>query len=145
MILFVDEESKVKAVNTTTDSSLRALYVDESNPMFPFKGWSNAKICCYIVSVSDGVVTMMTPYVDSRMLEAVDNLGHEVDDITPYTETKKGYYRETEKVFYNVPEGNVLVFFDGHEGQYSISRIGSKLTVSFGALDKVTEITIKVM
>ena len=79
MILFVDSENKVRAVNTTTDTSLTPLYVDENNDMFPFKGWSVAKICCYKVSVSDGIVTMMTPYIDSRNLEMIDNMGHQID------------------------------------------------------------------
>lgn len=79
MILFVDSESKVRAVDTTTDETLTPLYVDESSDTFPFKGWSTAKICCYRVSVSDGVVTMMTPYIDSRNLEMIDNMGHQID------------------------------------------------------------------
>ena len=37
MILYVDSESKVRAVNSTTDTSLTPLYVDESNDTFPFK------------------------------------------------------------------------------------------------------------
>lgn len=80
MILFVDEESKVKAVNTTTDSSLRALYVDELNPTFPFKDWSAAKICCYKVTVQNGIVTMFTPYRPSSALDYIDEVGHEADD-----------------------------------------------------------------
>ena len=79
MILFVDNESKVRAVNTTTDTSLTPLYVDETADSFPFKGWSVAKICCYRVSVNDGIVTMMTPYIDSRNLEMIDNMGHQID------------------------------------------------------------------
>ena len=79
MILFVDSESKVRAVDNTTDETLTPLYVDESSDTFPFKGWSTAKICCYRVSVSDGVVTMITPYIDSRNLEMIDNMGHQID------------------------------------------------------------------
>lgn len=82
MILYVDSESKVRAVNSTTDTSLTPLYVDENNDSFPFKGWSTAKICCYKVNVADGVVTMMVPYVDSRSLDMVDNLGHVMDTKT---------------------------------------------------------------
>lgn len=79
MILYVDNENKVRAVNTTTDTSLTPLYVDETAESFPFKGWSVAKICCYKVSVSDGIVTMMTPYIDSRNLEMIDTMGHQID------------------------------------------------------------------
>jgi hypothetical protein len=79
MILYVDNENKVRAVNTTTDTSLTPLYVDETADLFPFKGWSTAKICCYKVTVSEGIVTMMTPYVDSRNLEMIDTMGHTID------------------------------------------------------------------
>ena len=85
MILYVDSESKVRAVNSTTDNTLTPLYVDENNDSFPFKGWSTAKICCYKVNVADGVVTMMTPYVDSRNLEMIDTMGHQIDTTSDNT------------------------------------------------------------
>ena len=74
MILFTDKEGRVKDVNITSDPSLIPLEVndDEDNP---FKDWSVAKICCYKVEVKDGVICMMTPFVDSRLLEHIDQLG----------------------------------------------------------------------
>jgi hypothetical protein len=144
MILYVDSESKVRAVNSTTDTSLTPLYVDENNEQFPFKGWSTAKICCYMVNVSDGVVTMMTPYVDSRCLEFVDQMGHSIDAITSYKETKTAYYNESEKTFYGVPEGNIEVFFDNYNGQYTISKVVDRVTVAFDKLTQQTNITISV-
>lgn len=80
MILYVDSENKVRAVNSTTDTSLTPLYVDETADLFPFKGWSIAKICCYKVTVQDGIVTMFTPYRPSSALEYIDEIGHEADD-----------------------------------------------------------------
>ena len=144
MILYVDNENKVRAVNTTTDTSLTPLYVDETADTFPFKGWSTAKICCYKVTVSDGIVTMMTPYVDSRCLEFVDQMGHQIDYITPYKQTKTAYYNESEKTFYGVPEGNVEVFFDNYNGQYTISKVVDRVTVKFDVLSQPTNITISV-
>ena len=144
MILYVDSENKIRAVNSTSDTTLKPLYVDETTPEFPFTGWSTAKICCYKVTVVDGVITMMTPYVDSRMLEAVDNMGHMIDDITPYTETKTAYYNEKEKTFYNVPSGNVLVQFSKYGGSYSVNRVSDILTVTFDQLDHETDITITI-
>jgi len=77
MIVYVDSENKIKAVNTTSDSSLTALEInDDANP---FNGWSTAKICCYKVTVQDGSVIMMTPYVPSANLEAFNNVGKQVD------------------------------------------------------------------
>jgi len=144
MILYVDNENKVRAVDTTTDTSLTPLYVDETADSFPFKGWSTAKICCYKVTVVDGIVTMMTPYVDSRCLEFVDQMGHQIDDITPYTETKTAYYNESEKTFYGVPKGNVEVFFDNYNGQYTISKVVDRVTVKFDVLSQPTNITISI-
>ena len=77
MILYVNNKNEIKDVNTTSDPSLIALEVnDETNP---FEGWSIAKICCYQVNVEDGIVTMMTPYIDSRIIEHIDQLGKESD------------------------------------------------------------------
>ena len=77
MILYVNEKNEIKDVNETSNPSLIALEVnDETNP---FEGWSIAKICCYQVSVSNGMVTMFTPYVDSRLIEHIDQLGKESD------------------------------------------------------------------
>ena len=81
MILYVDNENKVRAVDATTDTSLTPLYIDETADLFPFKGWSVAKICCYKVSASDGNVTMFTPYVDSRLLEHIDMLGKQNEEL----------------------------------------------------------------
>lgn len=75
MIVFTDQEGCIKDVNTTSDTSLIEVRInDEENP---FKNWSIAKICCYRVTVQDGIVTMMTPYVDSRLIEHIDELGKE--------------------------------------------------------------------
>ena len=77
MILYVNSNNEVKDVNVTSDPSLIALEInDETNP---FMGWSIAKICCFQVNVSDGMVTMFTPYVDSRIIEHIDQLGKESD------------------------------------------------------------------
>ena len=74
MYLYVNEKNEIKSVNTPI-FGLTGLYVDEDTPMFPFTGWSEAKICCYKVNVQNGVITMMTPYVDSRLLDHFDQVG----------------------------------------------------------------------
>ena len=77
MILYVNDKNEIKDVNTTSDPSLIALEInDETNP---FEGWSTAKICCYMVNVAEGQVVMMTPYVDSRLIEHINQLGKEND------------------------------------------------------------------
>lgn len=73
MYISVNEKNEIKKVGV--DDTLTVLYVDENAEMFPFKGWSEAKICCYKVTVSDGIITMMTPYIDSRLLDHFDQVG----------------------------------------------------------------------
>ena len=82
--------------------------------------------------------------VQDAQAENIAELNTRVDDITPYTETKRGYYEETEKTFYNVPEGRVSVFFSNYNGSYSINRIEDRLTISFDALENETDITISI-
>lgn len=65
-----------------------------------------------------------------------------VNNITPYTASQIAYYGETEKTFYNVPEGNVTVF--GLK-EYSLDRISDRLTITFDALSEQTEITISIL
>lgn len=147
MIVYVNELGEIKSVNTTKDASLTPVTIDENAESFPFKGWSNAKICCYKVAVSDGVVTMMTPYVDSRYLDTIDKLGHEVDDAKPYTETKNAYIFDTEIEFKDVPDGNLTVFAKDTAGFYpslEAQRVGSSVIVTFEPLEYVTAVTISI-
>lgn len=67
-----------------------------------------------------------------------------VSDITPYTETKTAYYGEKEKTFYNVPSGNVSVYFSNYNGNYAVSRVADRLTVSFDTLTDATDVTISI-
>lgn len=67
-----------------------------------------------------------------------------VERLTPYTETKTAYYLEKEKTFYDVPNGNLTVYFDNYNGSYSVSRIANRVTVSFDTLTESTNITISV-
>ena len=72
----------------------------------------------------------------------ISALNKRISDITPYTQTKYGYYGETEKVFYGVPQGNVTVFCDVDN---SITRIEDRLIVKFAErLADTVEVTIMV-
>lgn len=72
MILYVNNENEIKDVNTTEDKTLTPLVVNDDTT---FDGWSIAKICCHKVEVSDGYITGFAPYVDSRLIEHIDQLG----------------------------------------------------------------------
>ena len=71
-----------------------------------------------------------------------DDNTNKVNAITPYTVTRIGYYGETEKTLYNVPDGNVTVF--GLK-EYSLERISDRLTITFNALSEQTEITVSIL
>ena len=148
MILYVDNENKVRAVNTTTDTSLTPLYVDETSDLFPFKGWSVAKICCYKVNVQDGIVTMMTPYVDSRMLEHIDQLGKQIEVVTPYEAKETASIGDTEVIFIEVPEGISLITtvkdLEGHLIEHSTSKSEDIVKVTFEPLQYAADIFLSV-
>jgi hypothetical protein len=71
-----------------------------------------------------------------------DFTGIKVDEVTPYKETKTTYIGDTEITFYDVPEGNVTVFFDK---PYTMEKVENRITVSFEELEEVTEITISIL
>lgn len=75
----------------------------------------------------------------------ISDLNTKVNYLTPYEESKKAYYGENEKAFYNVPEGNLTVFFDNYDGEYETERILDRLTITFPErLKDMTNITIKI-
>ena len=77
----------------------------------------------------------------SKRISAVNS---RVTQITPYEQTKTAYYGEIEKVFYGVPDGVLNVTFDKYDGEYSISRIDDRVTVSFPRLTEQTNISLMV-
>lgn len=79
MIIYVNERNEIKDVNTTSDPKLRALKIDDK--FNPFFGWTVAKICCYKANVINNRVVSMTPYVDARLIEHIDELGKEVEGV----------------------------------------------------------------
>lgn len=81
-------------------------------------------------------------YPVNPIQKQISALNRRVNEITPYEQTKTAYYGETEKVFYNVPDGNVTVFCDVEN---TFSRIEDRLIVKFAErLSDTVEITISV-
>lgn len=78
------------------------------------------------------------------VIDKTDNTANKVEQIAPYTDSKIGYYGESEKTFYAVPEGNVTVSFDNYNGNYSVIRVADRVTVKTDALSEQTNITISV-
>lgn len=84
-----------------------------------------------------------SPY--DRLNSRVNQVSSQVNEITPYEETKKAYYGEIEKTFYNVPNGNTSIFFTNYNGEYTVNRIANRLVVTFPErLTKETSVTVMV-
>lgn len=77
MIVYVDNNNCIKAVGVTSDSTLTPIEITDGT----FEGWSDGKICCYKINVVDGNVTMLTPYVDSRVIEHYDRLSTATEEV----------------------------------------------------------------
>lgn len=77
MILYVNENNEIKDVNSTSDENLIPLEVNDNSMDNPFLSWSPSKICCHKVEVKNGIVTMYTPYIDSRIIEHIERQGQE--------------------------------------------------------------------
>ena len=148
MILYVDGNNRVKAVNITNDKSLTPLYVDENYPKFPFAGWSSAKICCYQVFVKNGIVTNLILKVDSGMLDSIDIMGHQIDTVTPFKETKKAYIDDTEVRFFFKHEikGNISVATSNPSIKFEVSVDYAEVLVTFDApLEEVIDVTLSIL
>lgn len=138
MIIFTNEKGEIHDVGSTTDLMLTPIEVTDGT----FDGWSEAKICCYKVRVQDGNVVMLTPYVDSSLIEHIDQLGKQTEAITPKQFTKTAYIEDTEVVFTDVPTGNMTVYCSV---PHTVERDGDRVVVRFEPLEEVTEVTISII
>lgn len=142
MKIYVNEKGEIHS--TTPDPTLTEIEVTDGT----FDGWTTAKICCYKVNVKDGNVTMLTPYVDSRLIEHIDQLGKATEAITPKTFTKTAYIDDTEVTFTDVPLGNVTVYMTDKEGQNvpcTFERVYNGIKVSFEKREALAEVTISII
>lgn len=138
MKVYVNNRGEIKDVNINSrnDPSLTEIEVIDGT----FEGWTDAKICCYKVTVDNGHIAMMTPYVDSRLIDHIDQLGS-------INMLKTAYIADTEAIFTNVKNGNLSVFAKDTEGKYPLctaERSGDTVKVSFDPLENVTEITLSI-
>lgn len=99
-----------------------------------------------VTNLENMMASLAKTITNNRLYTDADFSGvrQSVSEITPYTETKKGYYGERSKTFYDVPEGNVTVFFDDFMGNYTVRRVENRITLEFDPLTKETNITISI-
>ena len=87
-------------------------------------------------NLSDSFITAQKNQVVNTA--KTDDNSNNIKSLTPYTETKIGYYGETEKTFYNVPYGNVTIY---GLSEYTMDRVSNNITLAFDALTEQTNIT----
>ena len=98
-----------------------------------------------IIELPSGSDAPLQPSAIDKVNARINKLNTQVNNITPFEETKKGYYGEIEKVFYHVPKGNTTIFFDNYTGEYSVNRVEDRLTLKFPErLTDMTNITVMV-
>ena len=125
MIIFCNNKNEIKdvGVNSMSDPSLTEFEIDDTDN--PFKTWSNAKICCYKCTVIGGKVTMMTPYLDSRLIEHIEQLGKQGD-------TNSSDIADNSEGIYDLAE----VVSDDSESIYDLADIISELDERVSALEE---------
>lgn len=138
MTVYVNDRNEIHDVGSTTDPKLTPIEVTDGS----LDDMSEALICCYKVTVVDGVVVMRTPYVPSTVLESIDRLGKQTEAITPKQYTKTAYIEDTEVVFSGVPTGNMTVYCSV---PHTVERDGDRVVVRFEPLEEVTEVTISIV
>lgn len=136
MLIFQDKDGIICDAyeNTTGRTDLTSAEVTDGT----FDGWSKGKLLCFKCHVMpNGHVDSFSPAVDS-------NLIRNFDGTQAVTMHKVGYYNESEKTFYGVPNGNITVFFDNYNGEYSVNRVSDRVTVRFNRLNAQTNITLSI-
>lgn len=83
MIVFVNDELEIQSVDEPKEGCTELKIIDD-DPEYPnpFLGMSQAKIKCYKCVVTDGHVTMITPYRPSSDLKYIDEIGQDADNKT---------------------------------------------------------------
>ncbi len=70
-----------------------------------------------------------------------------ISDVTPYTTSATAYIGDTAVEFHNVPDGNMTVYVKDENGcpDYTVTKEGSTVIVSFEPLENVTEVTLSII
>ena len=151
MILFMNDKLEVHAVNVnnTDDKNLTPVFVDETKKqLVDIASWPVARICCYKMAVSNGIINMITPYVDSNSIPHFDQLGRQVEDITPYKAVEKASAGETEVTFVGVPEGKTLTTvvkdLEGNFIDHNTTKSEDIVKVFFEPLTYAADITLSI-
>lgn len=81
---------------------------------------------------------------DLKFYQDADNQGMRqgINNVTPSTFTKQAYIDDTQVVFTNVPDGNMIVYFDK---PYTVTKEGNNVLIGFEALKEATTITISIL
>lgn len=76
MILYINKNNEIKAVDSTTDTSLIPFEISE-DAHNPFENWNVTKICCYAIQIEEGKLKGFYPYIDISLVERMVELAEE--------------------------------------------------------------------
>ena len=151
MILFINDKLEVHAVNVnnTDNKTLTPVFVDETKKqLVDIASWSVARICCYKMGVSNGIINMITPYVDSNSISHYDQLGRQVEAAAPYEAHESVSAGETEVVFLNVPEGITITTLvkdlEGHVIEHNATKNEDIIRIMFEPLEYAADVSLSV-
>ena len=106
---------------------------------------SDLKTRLKIVEDNLNGLIVMVGKLRSNTNDDINGTRQSISNITPFVSTKQAYFGDNQVTFYDVPEGNVSVFFDSYLGPYSYERVSNMLTVQFDTLTVAsTNITISI-
>ena len=106
MYLFLDSENRVQGVNNykiaPNKANLKKVYVDETDPNFPFKNKSDALICCYRVVVDESTSTIIeiAPYISTSLFPLIEVFGRLLAELNAKLEETSDAIAELIEVVY---------------------------------------------
>lgn len=71
MLIGINNIYQIKQIRDINDTSLTVIELDETDQLYPFKGWSDAKILCYCYKQTDNVVSIY-PYIPTNIVEKIE-------------------------------------------------------------------------
>ena len=106
-----------------------------------------------LLSIESRLDSLQTSFIQAQRNQVpitakTDDAVSGVERLTPYTEIKTAYIDDTEIVFEGVAEGNLTVYIKDSEGNYpnyTVERMGDRVTVRFEPLENETTVTISII
>lgn len=97
-----------------------------------------------IIELPTGTNAPLQPSAIDKVNARVSKLNTQVNEITPYTETKQAYVDDTE-IEFDFREGNITAFVADGQIPCNVLVEDKKIKVSFEALEEPAKVTISIL